>query len=170
MPAPKACYTTSDLPIGFEEVIDPNSAKPYYRDHDTKTTSWQHPRHIILHEPYTPGLPYPYERKMDEKGRAYYVNHETKTTSWMHPVQVERLKTSGILDRESDPYGGEDGQAWKGWILGAIAGKGDYEGMEYWVDYHDGTVNWRSPEDIRVGAEAVRKKKAALEARSSGKL
>lgn len=88
----------------------------------------------------------------------------------MHPVRLQELKASGILETKHDQYEGEDGQAWRRWILGAVAGKGEFEGEEYWVDYRDGTVNWRNPEDIRIGAEAVRQKKAALKARSSGKL
>jgi len=167
MVATRPIPVSSDSPVDFEEAIDPSSGKTYYLNHTAGTTSWENP---TLREPFTPGLPYPYESQIDSKGRTYYVNHQTKATSWMHPVKLEELKASGILDTGSDKYGGDDGQAWKGWILGAIAAEGEYEGMDYWIDYRDGSVNWQSPEDARIGSEKVKRKQAALEARSSGKL
>ncbi|KAH8602660.1 hypothetical protein B0O99DRAFT_603905 [Bisporella sp. PMI_857] len=149
--------TTSDLPPGFTEAIDPKTGKKYYIDHNSQTSSFANPNQ----EPYTPGLPYPYERLHDDKGRAYYTDHEKQTTSWMNPVKLAELKSSGILDAETDEYSGEDRQAWKAWVIGDVAGEGEYKGMEYWVNYRTGIVEWQSPEDKRIGKEAADARRAA---------
>ena len=43
--ANKGTYTTTPgLPMGWEKVVDPNSSRVYYKDHNTQTTHWTAPR------------------------------------------------------------------------------------------------------------------------------
>ena len=58
----------------WEMRIDPHG-RPYYVDHNTRTTTWERP---------TP-LPSGWERRIDPRGRVYYVDHNTRTTTWQRP-------------------------------------------------------------------------------------
>ncbi|KAF2218241.1 hypothetical protein BDZ85DRAFT_270725 [Elsinoe ampelina] len=39
-----------------------------------------------------PAVTYPWEAKIDGKGRIYYSNHKLKTTTWKNPVDETRLE------------------------------------------------------------------------------
>lgn len=132
-----------------------------------------HTRDDQTGEPFTIGLPYPYERKTDEKGRYYYLNHKTGTSSWLNPVKLAELKSSGILDKEMDQLvsDGKAGDDWP-WIVKQVIEDGQQKGEEYWVNYRqfpDGCANNRSPEDTKAGyvasaeARAARERKEAAE-------
>ncbi|ESO82890.1 hypothetical protein LOTGIDRAFT_80070, partial [Lottia gigantea] len=54
--------------------------RPYYVDHNTRTTTWEKPQ----------PLPQGWERRVDQRGRVYYVDHNTRTTTWQRP-NVESL-------------------------------------------------------------------------------
>lgn len=150
--ASSSALPTTDLPQSVTSRVDAATGKTYHLDHDTHTTSWYHPRHTHLHEPYTPGVPYPYERQISEDGRAYYLNRNAKTTSWLHPAKLAELQATGILDADTDEYGGEDGTAWKAWILMEIAEEPN-KGEQYWVDYRRNEANWQSPEDKKAARQ-----------------
>lgn len=161
--------STTDAPPRITEATDPSTGRTYYLDHTARTTSWEHPRHTRDHEPYTPGLPYPFERHVDELGRAFYHNHETGTTSWMNPARLTEVKEKGLLEGEGEGnlYGGEDGEAWRGWVLGDVAEPGPKEGWWYWVNYRTGKTEWQSPEDKKIALERIRLRKAAESAESA---
>ena len=142
-----SAYDLSDIPAGFDARVN-GSGKVYYVNHRDRTTSWRHPRHTHLHEPYTPGLPYPHERAYDEKGRAYYLDREAKTTSWLHPGKLMELKENGVLDKEDD-----DNEARKEYIVMETAEEPN-KGRTYWMNYKEAYVDWLSPEERR----AVRRK------------
>lgn len=82
----------------------------------------------------------------------------------MHPVKLAELKATGILDEDTDEYGGGDGQAWKAWILEDIAECGLSKGETYFVNYRTGDVNWRSPEHMRIAHQKALERRAAREA------
>ncbi|KAI8721606.1 hypothetical protein NCS52_00302500 [Fusarium sp. LHS14.1] len=67
------------LPLGWEKRHDPTSGRAYYVNHNTETTTWEHPS----------PLPDGWEARATPDGRAYYVNHNTKTTSWDDPRDTE---------------------------------------------------------------------------------
>jgi hypothetical protein len=152
------------LPAGFEARVS-EAGKTYYVDHNTKTTSWVHPR---AHD----GLPSPFERDFDEKGRAYYLDHNNHTTSWLNPVKLEELKSAGVMDIEVDELTrhGKTGNEWP-WIVKETVESGTHKGEEYWVNYRrgpNGFVDNRSPEDAKAGylaATPVREAREAREAR-----
>lgn len=134
-------------------------------DLKTNTSSPSHPNHKTLHRSSDSelSLQYPHEQGLDAEGRHFYLNHETKTTSWLHPVKLAELEATGILDEETDEYG-ENGQAWKAWILEDIAECGLNKGMSYYVDYRSGDVDWQSPEDKRIAHQMAMERRAVREA------
>ena len=71
---PAGSSSSEPLPPGFEMRMDPHG-RPYYVDHNTRTTTWEKP---------TP-LPSGWERRVDPRGRVYYVDHNTRTTTWQKP-------------------------------------------------------------------------------------
>jgi len=71
----------SPLPPGWEMKIDP-SGKPYYVDHNTKSTSYNPPPSYVPKE----RLPLGWDIKWDSNGRPYYVDHNTKSTTYQPPV------------------------------------------------------------------------------------
>jgi hypothetical protein len=148
---------TADLPPNFTSATDPETGKTYYINKTDNTTSFTHPKHTYLHEPYTSGVPYPHERKIDEKGRAYYLDREAKSSSWLHPAKLAELKAKGVLDKDD----GGDGERWREWILKEVAEDGPDKGEPYWVDYKTGEVDWQSPEEKRVSREKAEARRAA---------
>ncbi|KAK0048262.1 NEDD4-like E3 ubiquitin-protein ligase WWP1 [Biomphalaria pfeifferi] len=66
--------STEPLPPGWEMRTDVHG-RPYYVDHNTRTTTWERPQ----------PLPRGWERRTDPRGRTYYVDHNTRTTTWQCP-------------------------------------------------------------------------------------
>ena len=64
------------LPGGWEirYTIQNGIRRPYYVDHNTKTTHWD------------PPLPGGWEQRYDSHGRIYYIDHNNKTTTWQRPT------------------------------------------------------------------------------------
>ncbi|KZT60478.1 HECT-domain-containing protein [Calocera cornea HHB12733] len=101
------------LPAGWEERHTPEG-RPYYVDHNTRTTTWVDPRrqqfirvlgpnnnHPTL-QPTTVSqlgpLPSGWEMRLTSTARVYFVDHNTKTTTWDDP----RLPSS--LDQNVPQY------------------------------------------------------------------
>jgi hypothetical protein len=118
------------LPSHVTTALDSATRKTYYIDHKSKTTSFQHPTHRPI---YTEGLPWPYERQFDAKGRAYYLNHETKTSSWLNPVKKEHWERTGEIGPLAVGWFGEDG---KDVVVEEITN----DGKKYIVNYSVGEV------------------------------
>uniref|UniRef100_A0A4W5M8L5 HECT-type E3 ubiquitin transferase n=1 Tax=Hucho hucho TaxID=62062 RepID=A0A4W5M8L5_9TELE len=88
------------MPAGWEVRNAPNG-KPFFIDHNTKTTSWEDPRlKIPVHVRRRPSLdptdlgPMPpgWEERVHSDGRIFYIDHNTKNTQWDDP----RLQNSAI--------------------------------------------------------------------------
>uniref|UniRef100_A0A674CW88 E3 ubiquitin-protein ligase n=1 Tax=Salmo trutta TaxID=8032 RepID=A0A674CW88_SALTR len=88
------------MPAGWEVRNAPNG-KPFFIDHNTKTTSWEDPRlKIPVHMRRRPSLdptdlgPMPpgWEERVHSDGRIFYIDHNTKNTQWDDP----RLQNSAI--------------------------------------------------------------------------
>lgn len=102
-----------ELPPGWEQRITPEG-RPYYVDHNTRTTTWVDPRrqqYIRLYGPNAQGstiqqqpvsqlgpLPSGWEMRLTNTARVYFVDHNTKTTTWDDP----RLPSS--LDQNVPQY------------------------------------------------------------------
>ncbi|KAM9375126.1 E3 ubiquitin-protein ligase NEDD4 [Phaethornis superciliosus] len=81
------------LPKGWEVRHAPNG-RPFFIDHNTKTTTWGDPRLKISAHPrrktsLDPGdlgpLPPGWEERTHTDGRIFFINHNTKKTQWEDP-------------------------------------------------------------------------------------
>ncbi|XP_055664781.1 E3 ubiquitin-protein ligase NEDD4 isoform X1 [Falco peregrinus] len=81
------------LPKGWEVRHAPNG-RPFFIDHNTKTTTWEdprlkiaaHPRRKASLDPVDLGpLPPGWEERTHTDGRIFFINHNTKRTQWEDP-------------------------------------------------------------------------------------
>ncbi len=88
------------LPTGWEERYTPEG-RPYYVDHNTRTTTWVDPRRQTIIRVMGPNgqstslqpqtisqlgpLPSGWEMRLTSTARVYFVDHNTKTTTWDDP-------------------------------------------------------------------------------------
>ena len=88
------------LPAGWEERYTPEG-RPYYVDHNTRTTTWVDPRRQTIVRVMGPNgasttpqpqsisqlgpLPSGWEMRLTSTARIYFVDHNTKTTTWDDP-------------------------------------------------------------------------------------
>jgi E3 ubiquitin-protein ligase NEDD4 len=91
---------SGNLPNGWEERYTPEG-RPYYVDHNTRTTTWVDPRRQTIIRVMGPGgqgtglqpqtisqlgpLPSGWEMRLTSTARVYFVDHNTKTTTWDDP-------------------------------------------------------------------------------------
>jgi E3 ubiquitin-protein ligase NEDD4 len=90
---------TGSLPNGWEERYTPEG-RPYYVDHNTRTTTWVDPRRQTIIRVMGPNgqgsvqpqtisqlgpLPSGWEMRLTSTARVYFVDHNTKTTTWDDP-------------------------------------------------------------------------------------
>ncbi|KZT60479.1 HECT-domain-containing protein [Calocera cornea HHB12733] len=97
------------LPQGWEQRFTAEG-RPYYVDHNNRTTTWQDPRRPVFRPQGTPAetvgtsssqlgpLPSGWEMRLTSSNRIYFVDHNTKTTTWDDP----RLPSS--LDKDTPKY------------------------------------------------------------------
>ncbi len=116
VPGSGSTQTTSGsgpLPAGWEERYTPEG-RPYYVDHNTRTTTWVDPRYQRIVRVVGPNgtstsaqpqsvsqlgpLPSGWEMRLTSTARIYFVDHNTKTTTWDDP----RLPSS--LDQNVPQY------------------------------------------------------------------
>ncbi|CDK27351.1 unnamed protein product [Kuraishia capsulata CBS 1993] len=99
-----------ELPAGWEQRTTPEG-RPYFVDHNTRTTTWVDPRRqqfvrspgpdtSIQQQPVSQMGPLPsgWEMRLTNTSRVYFVDHNTKTTTWDDP----RLPSS--LDQNVPQY------------------------------------------------------------------
>ena len=93
---------TGELPSGWERRYTPEG-RPYFVDHNTRTTTWVDPRRqqyirwygqnvngnnpTIQQQPVSQLGPLPsgWEMRLTNTARVYFVDHNTKTTTWDDP-------------------------------------------------------------------------------------
>uniref|UniRef100_A0A2I3LFC7 E3 ubiquitin-protein ligase NEDD4-like n=1 Tax=Papio anubis TaxID=9555 RepID=A0A2I3LFC7_PAPAN len=92
-PKPQHKVTQSFLPPGWEMRIAPNG-RPFFIDHNTKTTTWEDPRlkfpvHMRSKTSLNPNdlgpLPPGWEERIHLDGRTFYIDHNSKITQWEDP-------------------------------------------------------------------------------------
>lgn len=96
------------LPHGWEERYTPEG-RPYYVDHNTRTTTWVDPRRQTIIRVMGPNgqgssqpqtisqlgpLPSGWEMRLTSTARVYFVDHNTKTTTWDDPRLPSTLDAS----------------------------------------------------------------------------
>ncbi|KAF9430437.1 hypothetical protein BGZ94_006914 [Podila epigama] len=103
------------LPAGWEQRLTPEG-RPYFVDHNTRSTTWVDPRrqqYVRMNDPRSAtnqvavhqqpvsqlgALPSGWEMRLTNTARVYFVDHNTKTTTWDDP----RLPSS--LDQSVPQY------------------------------------------------------------------
>ncbi|XP_065516770.1 E3 ubiquitin-protein ligase NEDD4-like isoform X3 [Lathamus discolor] len=92
-PKPQHKVAQSFLPPGWEMRIAPNG-RPFFIDHNTKTTTWEDPRlkfpvHLRSKTSLNPNdlgpLPPGWEERIHLDGRTFYIDHNNKITQWEDP-------------------------------------------------------------------------------------
>ncbi|XP_069483153.1 E3 ubiquitin-protein ligase NEDD4-like isoform X9 [Ambystoma mexicanum] len=92
-PKPQHKVSQSFLPPGWEMRIAPNN-RPFFIDHNTKTTTWEDPRlkfpvHMRTKATLNPNdlgpLPPGWEERIHLDGRTFYIDHNSKITQWEDP-------------------------------------------------------------------------------------
>ncbi|XP_037594517.1 E3 ubiquitin-protein ligase NEDD4-like isoform X5 [Cebus imitator] len=128
-PKPQHKVTQSFLPPGWEMRIAPNG-RPFFIDHNTKTTTWEDPRlkfpvHMRSKTSLNPNdlgpLPPGWEERIHLDGRTFYIDHssqvlcgendtresvpsyDSKITQWEDP----RLQNPAITGPKAVPYSRE---------------------------------------------------------------
>lgn len=99
-----------ELPSGWEQRFT-SEGRPYFVDHNTRTTTWVDPRRQQYIRTFGPNttiqqqpvsqlgpLPSGWEMRLTNTARVYFVDHNTKTTTWDDP----RLPSS--LDQNVPQY------------------------------------------------------------------
>nr|XP_060611803.1 E3 ubiquitin-protein ligase NEDD4 [Anolis sagrei ordinatus] len=90
------------LPKGWEVRHAP-SGRPFFIDHNTKTTTWDDPRlkipaHVRRKTSLDPAdlgpLPPGWEERAHTDGRVFYINHNTKKTQWEDP-RLQNIAITG---------------------------------------------------------------------------
>ncbi|KAJ6559140.1 hypothetical protein DFH09DRAFT_1364911 [Mycena vulgaris] len=102
-PAQAGGYADVPLPLGWEERRTPEG-RPYFVDHQTRTTTWVDPRRAGIQPSPAPAsttantnlgpLPSGWEMRLTSTGRVYFVDHNTKTTAWDDPRAPTNLDDS----------------------------------------------------------------------------
>lgn len=102
MPTGATTAGSGELPAGWEQRHTPEG-RPYFVDHNTRTTTWVDPRrqqYIRMYANNPTGnnstmtqqpvsqlgpLPSGWEMRLTNTARVYFVDHNTKTTTWDDP-------------------------------------------------------------------------------------
>ncbi|XP_059928323.1 E3 ubiquitin-protein ligase NEDD4-like isoform X3 [Gadus macrocephalus] len=99
-PGPERAYECGFMPAGWEVRSAP-SGRPFFINHNTKTTTWEDPRlkipvqmrrRVSLDPTDLGPLPPGWEERVHSDGRIFYIDHNTRTTQWEDP----RLQSSAI--------------------------------------------------------------------------
>jgi E3 ubiquitin-protein ligase NEDD4 len=137
-----------DLPDGWERRFAPDG-RPYYVDHRTRTTTWNHP----LPPPVAPRpqpspihstgdsipLPQGWEERSTSDGRPYFVDHNNRTTTWNDP----RLAVPNVVPAVSNSNTQTAlslGALPSGWEMRMTS-----SGRIYFVDHNTRTTSWDDP-------------------------
>ena len=105
------------LPAGWEQRFT-NEGRPYFVDHNTRTTTWVDPRQQQLIRVLGPGgsnlavqqttvsnlgaLPSGWEMRLTSTARVYFVDHNTKTTTWDDPRLPSSLDGPNVPQYKRD--------------------------------------------------------------------
>ncbi|KAF9241124.1 hypothetical protein BU15DRAFT_87357 [Melanogaster broomeanus] len=147
------------LPHGWERRSD-ETGRPYYVDHNTRSTTWIRPAPPIAPPPQRPQLstespshspqpasssgiyadvplPEGWEERRTPEGRPYFVDHRTRSTTWNDPrssqITVVAASTSAAANANLGPLP-------SGWEMRLTS-----TGRVYFVDHNTRTTTWDDP-------------------------
>ena len=93
-PSPKAQLEVQPiearLPGGWEERVDPTTARPFYVHRVTGASQWERPKDPPVQSSEAPAgadamLPPGWQERSDQSGRIFYANLESGATQWERP-------------------------------------------------------------------------------------
>ncbi|KAI6042697.1 hypothetical protein EDC04DRAFT_2657897 [Pisolithus marmoratus] len=139
------------LPPGWERRIDPNG-RPYYVDHNRRTTTWNRPDQPQQPQPATGSqpasrqpqtssnyadvpLPAGWEERRTPEGRPYFLDHHTRSTTWNDPRRVTNTAVTLPEDRNA-----KLGPLPSGWEMRLTS-----TSRVYFVDHNTRTTTWDDP-------------------------
>ncbi|KAI6114349.1 hypothetical protein F5141DRAFT_706205 [Pisolithus sp. B1] len=139
------------LPPGWERRIDPNG-RPYYVDHNRRTTTWNRPDPLqqppppasalpASRQPQTSSnyadvpLPAGWEERRTPEGRPYFLDHNTRSTTWNDPRRATTAAVSLPEDRNA-----KLGPLPSGWEMRLTS-----TNRVYFVDHSTRTTTWDDP-------------------------
>ncbi|KAF9221572.1 HECT-domain-containing protein [Gyrodon lividus] len=152
-------YEGGPLPHGWERRLDENG-RPYYVDHNTRSTMWHRPappseaapQHPQLstpspsHSSQPPSsngiyadvpLPQGWEERRTPEGRPYFVDHRTRSTTWNDPrssrITLAAASTSATANANLGPLP-------SGWEMRLTS-----TNRVYFVDHNTRTTTWDDP-------------------------
>ena len=152
---------TGELPSGWEQRHTPEG-RPYFVDHNTRTTTWVDPRRqqyirmyggqaangsTIQQQPVSQLGPLPsgWEMRLTNTARVYYVDHNTRTTTWVDPRRQQYIRMYG-----NNPTGNNTtiqqqpvsqlGPLPSGWEMRLTN-----TARVYFVDHNTKTTTWDDP-------------------------
>lgn len=140
------------LPPGWERRID-LSGRPYYVDHNRRTTSWNRPDPPQLRQPAATSLPAPHqpqtssnyadvplpagwEERRTPEGRPYFVNHNARSTTWSDPRRAATT-TAATLPEDRNAKLGPLPSGWEMRLTST--------NRVYFVDHNTRTTTWDDP-------------------------
>lgn len=119
---------------GWEKRYAPDG-HVYYVDHNTKTTTWEHPHFAQLKNIAKLGpLPKGWDMRIKDN-RVYFIDHNTGTTTWSDP--------------RSHPIPREDSELPNGWDICVSD-----SGRLYFIDHNTKNTTWIDP---RLKSEKIKK-------------
>ena len=147
------------LPHGWERRFDANS-RPYYVDHNTRSTTWHRPapapetasQHLPspsrppLHPPQPPSssgvyvdvpLPEGWEERRTPEGRPYFVDHRTRSTTWNDPRSSQVTLTTASASVSANTNLGPLPSGWEMRLTSTS--------RVYFVDHNTRTTSWDDP-------------------------
>ncbi len=94
------------LPAEWEKRVDPKSGRMYFRNHETRETTWVDPRSKLVRKSDaadTSGeeLPYGWD-EAETNGETYYIDHISRSTSWLHPRLLLEQKRQEFVRLEAE--------------------------------------------------------------------
>ncbi|XP_054984141.1 E3 ubiquitin-protein ligase NEDD4 isoform X2 [Sorex araneus] len=165
--------TSSGLPPGWEEKQD-ERGRPYYVDHNSRTTTWVKPAAQVpagrgasagpqpaapTRDPTPTGtqaseeepraLPSGWEVRHAANGRPFFIDHNTKTTTWEDP----RLKTPAQLRGRNPPDSSNDPAPLPpGWEE-----RTHTDGRIFYINHNIKRTQWEDPrlQNVQITGPAV---------------
>ncbi|MCJ1380448.1 hypothetical protein MMC17_003552 [Xylographa soralifera] len=87
-------------------IDDPRTEKTIVTGPGGDASAWRCSKHILTDEAFGMRLPWPYEVRKDNEGRAYVMDHVNLITTWEDPVQKSGI--SGYLNGWKFDVGQDD--------------------------------------------------------------
>lgn len=128
------CFPSSkSLPRGWEEAKG-IGGRTYYIDHNTRTTTWLHPRtQLPAKTKLDPSMPVGWEEVTTEKGQTYFKNHIDGYTTWRDPRHDPSVLHASVNDFKDNPLP-------SGWEP-----RHSLSGKIYFIDHNTRTTTWDDP-------------------------